>query len=459
MRARGGMRESECAAQVKKQRRLRLMPGRVLWVGLALGVIGIAILWIWGIRNVGLLPDVGDPFDVAVALKPIVIPDSENAFVLYTQAKAKLPGYPRGFGDIDFARVTWSQARDDLRLFVDRIGQALEIWREGTDRPNALYHQPAEIAWDTPLPVIQDLGTLVQMAGLEGSRHEEKGEMAAAWTWYRAMLRSSRHVGMNGVLVQRMMGAYHHRLAARRILHWAADPRVGGQDLREALAEALVADALTPPISLALKLDYAVQQRDLVELKGILREISMPGGRFGWLEQVVIRTGAKPQIQRFRLHATNDVERSRRAIRLVYANWLPQTDRLPSARAPIALEKPLVLFAADPSAPPAARAVAPEDLAAAIDHTAIAREIYEPDRINSGRFSLSDVLWKNDGFFARETQRRAVLIVRLAAELYRREHGKMPVKAGELVGPYLKALPVGIDPDGLIPDLPTDKTN
>ncbi len=286
------------------------MPSRVLWVGLAFGVIGIAILWIWGIRNAGLLPDVGDPFDVAAILKPIVIPDSDNAFVLYAQAKDKLPKRSPGFANVDFATVTWFRAGEELRLFVDGIGQALEIWREGTDRPNALYHQSAEIAWDTPLPLVGDLATLVRMAGLEGSRHEEKGEMAEAWTWYRAMLRSSRHVGMNGVLVERMIGAMHLRLASRRIVHWAADPRVDAKLLRQALADALAADTMTPPLSLALKLDYAVEQRDLVELKGILREISMPGGRYGWLEQMANSTGAKPQIQRFRLRATNDVERS-----------------------------------------------------------------------------------------------------------------------------------------------------
>jgi hypothetical protein len=37
-----------------------------------------------------------------------------------------------------------------------------------------------------------------------------------------------------------------------------------------------------------------------------------------------------------------------------------------------------------------------------------------------------------------------VLIVRLAAELYGREHGAAPATAGALVGPILKELPEGI---------------
>ena len=46
-----------------------------------------------------------------------------------------------------------------------------------------------------------------------------------------------------------------------------------------------------------------------------------------------------------------------------------------------------------------------------------------------------------------EPRRRAVLIVKLAAELYRREQGKLPANAGLLLDGYLKELPAGIKPD------------
>jgi hypothetical protein len=44
-----------------------------------------------------------------------------------------------------------------------------------------------------------------------------------------------------------------------------------------------------------------------------------------------------------------------------------------------------------------------------------------------------------------------VLIVRLAAELYRREHGTSPATAGVLVGQQLKELTEGIAADDPIP--------
>ena len=50
------------------------------------------------------------------------------------------------------------------------------------------------------------------------------------------------------------------------------------------------------------------------------------------------------------------------------------------------------------------------------------------------------------------TPARAVLIVKLAAELYRRERGKPPISVESLLGSYLKELPDGIEQYEPIPD-------
>lgn len=47
----------------------------------------------------------------------------------------------------------------------------------------------------------------------------------------------------------------------------------------------------------------------------------------------------------------------------------------------------------------------------------------------------------------RERFRQARLVVHLATELYRREHGEGPPSPEALVGPYLKALPEWFGPD------------
>ena len=65
-------------------------------------------------------------------------------------------------------------------------------------------------------------------------------------------------------------------------------------------------------------LEYLMFLRNLEEMRLMVKDIPMPGGRFGVLEQMVAATGAKPQIQRICLRATNDVERSRRT-RLIHS--------------------------------------------------------------------------------------------------------------------------------------------
>ncbi len=281
--------------------------------------------------------------------------------------------------------------------------------------------------------------------------------MEEAWTRYRAMLRSSRHAGMNGVIMERLVGAAMFELAARRIVHWAADARVDARLMRRALDDIVAADAMTPPLSRALKLDYLMAMRDLGELRVMVQDIPMPGGRSGWLEQAVAATGAKPAIQRVRLQATNDVERSRRVARLLLANWLAQADKPASERAPIAIFKPNVIFAADAGAPPAVRTVAPQVLDKAIDHAAFARELFRPDERLVGGSTLWNAPWDERYSLGREPRRRAVLIVKLAAGLYRREQGKAPTRAGDLVGGYLKVLPEGINPEEAIPEYPSEE--
>ena len=59
--------------------------------------------------------------------------------------------------------------------------------------------------------------------------------------------------------------------------------------------------------------------------------------------------------------------------------------------------------------------------------------------------------WEGESPLAREPRRRAVLIVKLAAELYRREHGRPPENAGALLHGCLKELPNGISRDEEIP--------
>ena len=140
-------------------------------------------------RDVNELPDIGDPFDVEEVRRVVVMSDDENAFVKYNDARRQLTRYPRALVGLDWAKLTWSNAGKEVQDYVVANRPALATWREGTERPDAMYHQPGHLAADTLLPVSEGIRTLGRLAGLEGSRHEEQGEMNEAWGWYKAMLR------------------------------------------------------------------------------------------------------------------------------------------------------------------------------------------------------------------------------------------------------------------------------
>ncbi len=447
---------SELTTQnVARERSSRILgrfgPGWLLAAWIAFGLATILGVSIWGVRSLRGLPDVGDPFDVAAARRPIAIADKDNAYVAYAAADAGGFRIPAGLAKVDFKALTWSEAGPDVREFLGQNRSVLAIWREGSERPDALYHQPGASAVDTLLPLSQDMRLVALLAGLEGSRLEQDGAMGRAWEWYRAMLRFSRHVGRHGCLIERHIGAAVHEVATRRILRWAADPRVDTGQLRRALDETLAADALTAPLSDALKFEYMMYLRDLDELRVMvnLKEVPLPGGKGGLMEGLTSQMGIRAPVQRALLRASNDVERSRRAMRLLFANWMAQVDRPAAMRAGVAVREPALIYATDPTAPAAANAVSPEFLAKALDRNALSRSIFHFDE--PGYRPYQAEVWEGKGPLARERRRRSTLIVRLAAELYRREHGAAPPTAGALLGNYLKDLPEGIAPGDPIP--------
>lgn len=451
------MKTSGLSLPIRAQHALRVTPARVVGSLVFSALVAALGIWIWQLRNAGELPDVGDPFDVALARRPIAIADDDNAYVAYADAYRKFvePSdelWRVVWPDDERDAFVWSSAdariRGSLGEYLAKNREALEIWRKGSERPDAVYYQPANGTFDSLLPLVNPVSLLARIALLEASRRIENGEMEQAWVWYRSVLRCSRLIGRHGFPVLRVRGAKLHALAAAHIARWAADRRVDARLLRQALDETQAADALTSPVSEMLKIEYLACLHELQEPTAVIRELHQPGSNPSWLA----RRAPPPVLfglERFRLRAANDPEMSGRAIKILFANWLAQVDRLPSERARVAIEKPTLIYAADPTAPPAASAVSPERLSAAIDHTTLARLMYRHEMTRDA----GPPLWSWDGNqpLAQERRRRAALTLILAAELYWREHGAPPSKARDVVGPYLEALPEGINADDPIP--------
>ena len=168
------------------RKRLRQL-GRVTLV-LAIGLtVAATALSVWWLNSLNGLPDIGDPFDVA-AFRAFRVPDDQNAFNFLRRAEEKLTPTPSHLAP------SWSQADPKLREWVKANRQAIELFQQGADQPDA-----ANPDGDSGVNC-QRLALLVL---LEAGRREESGDMAGAWDCYRAILRTATHTRRRGSLAQR----------------------------------------------------------------------------------------------------------------------------------------------------------------------------------------------------------------------------------------------------------------
>jgi hypothetical protein len=393
-----------------------------------LAMIAVPPLW-WSVQLLGL-PDVGDPFDVQ-AFRSFTIPDDRNAVVLYLQAGDRLKPLNTSSqkqGEKIDPNVPWSQAHPTVRRWVEESREAMALYRQGTERPDAFNPgDPSDAGFYKLSGVLYSFKTL---ALLEASRLEERGDMAEAWGWYRAGLRSTYHLGVRGTLVSRIMANHLHGELRERSSYWAADPRTSPALIRRALDDVVACGAFTPSESYMLKAEYLGVDR-------ILNQRNNPGR-----ELIVARLRARLNSGSFQLDPDQaraiadawrvwrrEPERSRRVIRLAIANWLAYYDLPPDRRPPPDpnLSGPHDFYAFGPEAPAQARTLSPAALDRWLNSTADAQEL-----INR---------WDLRAFRVRERAKHRALVILLASELYRRDHKKDPPSDQALLGPYLKELP------------------
>ncbi len=414
----------------------------VLWVGrsrrrilsailILLVMIVIPPVW-WATQLLGL-PDIGEPFDIK-AFRAYTIPDDRNAFVIYRQAHAALKPISkfekRTASQVDFF-ARWPKSSPGMRRWSEENRAALALYLQGAEKPDAFDSDRG--------PSHLQIQSFRFLALLEGSRLEEQGDMAGAWTCYRAMLRSLHHIGMHAPAIRRMVAQRWHIELFDRLKTWAADPRTTTAMLRKALDDVVACESLSPSELDTLRLEYLEMERMLDDPKGPGRQMppswfmAMPNHPFtrplfftlmAWTNQEQIYS----VLDAWRVWR-REPERSRRVIRLVIANWLAYYDLPPEARPRPDLSLPSATdyYAFGPEAPAGARAVSPESLDRWVNSSHDARIMLSLLNLSSIRMDE----WANH---------RNPLIL-LGTELYRRDHGKDPPTPEELVGPYLKRLP------------------
>ena len=413
------------------RKRLRQLLRVMLVVTICLAVAA-GVLAIWWLTSLNGLPDIGDPFDVA-AFRTFRLPDDQNAFTFFRRAWKAVEPVP----NIDF-----SETNPEFRAFVEANRPAVELIVKGAGQVDGISGPVGEPLpgennsdLDAAYPLQASSWGLIGMMLTEGGLREERGDMAGAWDCYRAVLRMTVHVRRRERLKDRARVTLWLPSLRKDLATWAADPRTTILQVRRALEEVVECRPMPEWDAFTLKIEYldlmrfldrrVVPPREQIEEEWTYRlgEMQLPVDLALGLYQVKRRFAREP-------------ERSRRVIRLLFANWLAHVEhpgqRKPAARARFPIAKwtnGVLLYQVSPDAPADARALSPQEVASWLVTTNDAKLAFR------GRF----VAWPT----VRRAEQRSYreLLVLLAAEIYRRERGALPPSDEALVGTYLQSLP------------------
>jgi hypothetical protein len=414
------------------RKRLRQLLRVIVVLSLVVAV-GAAALAIWWLTSLNGLPDIGEPFDVA-AFRAFSVADDQNAFTFLRRAQEKLTPPPPSLA------LSWSKADAESREWVEANREAIALFQQGAEQSDA-----ANPAGESVVNG-QRLAFLVL---LEGERRQVRGDTAAAWDCYRAVLRMATHTRRRGSLPQRQdLDAYWNRFLQQRLETWAADPRTTIPQLRIALDEALQGEPRPDWDAFAIKAGYLEMMRALEQpiLLFTREEIQWESTyRLGDMQLSPDMVDYLLAARRFLLR---EPERSRRVLRLLCANWLAQVEtqeprsRRPAVRALFfwqtspnptgKISTNVPLYPVSPLAPVGARALPPQKVASWLVTTSdvkvrilVANTCQRP--------------WSPDRL--RDRAAYSQLVIMLATEIYHRERGALPPSLEALVGTYLKSLP------------------
>jgi hypothetical protein len=430
--------ESPAAVRGTSSKTLQLLRKRLRQLGRIVFVvtIGLAVaagaLAIWWLNSLNGLPDIGDPFDVA-AFRSFTLPDEKNAFTFFRRSwKTIDPIYGGG----------WSETNPEFRAFVEANRPAVELFINGAEQGDGISGPVGEPLpgennsdLDSAYPLQASSWGLIGMTLMEGGLREERGDMGGAWDCYRAVLRMTVHVRRRERLKDRVRVTLWLPILQKHLETWAADKRTTVHQVRRALEEVVESRPMPEWDAFTLKIEYLDLMRFLDRLVVLPREQMDEewAYRLGDMQLPVDLARDLYQVKR---GLAREPERSRRLVRLLFANWLAHAEhpaqRKPAARARFHIAKQtngVLLYHVSPDAPAGARALSPQEVASWLVTT------------NDAKLALRYGFLSWPSVRGREQRSYRGMLKVLAGEVYRRERGALPPSDEALVGTYLKSLP------------------
>ncbi|MFN0050760.1 MAG: hypothetical protein ACKV0T_01125, partial [Planctomycetales bacterium] len=344
-----------------------------------------------------------------------------NAYTLYRQAKDALrppkdPLWRQWF----LGRGAVNELDEASLEYLESNREALELFREGSERPDAwwpgLNEQPP-IA--SPMDY-QDWYCFTTLAAVEALRLEQGDSPAQAWPWYRCMLQASRHCFRHSSLSELGIGAVIHGHAVTGITRWSNETAVDSATLRMALEETATIYEGGSPLSEILRAEFLAQWETLSDPVGVwirTRNLST-----GWT-QTAIMGGVERRILQFLFYAWGEPEVGRRTLEHLWGNLLSQCDLPPELRVVSSATNKEILY--ETPADPQTGRLAPAEIERLLFASPLAGRMPRPQQLLQVR--------------DQEEMTQQSLRLHLATVLFRRERGREPKSSEELRDGYLEA--------------------
>ena len=345
------------------------------------------------------------------------IAEAENSFTFYRSASLMLPPIPLNSGvdssigleTLKFQRG-WESVPEDVRVYLTKSNRALAQWRLGTELDDGVYIDVSTANWMTELSVVRDLQIFSQLAILHAVRCLDEGKPNEAWQWLKAILRSSRHSGKHGFLVERLTGLTLHETAAQAIAVWATHESASLKDVETALVEVRDIFKLTSPASEIIKVEYVTSVNTILAGREVLDKL--------------VKYQAPNQLVGGYMFVNGEPQLSLAVMRHAVANFLSQCDLPPwergTAEPRLGLYRPMGV-----ETPPL---MDPDRLADGVRNSVIARDLMP-------NFSACILVVDE------EQTRQNALEVCLLMEIYRRKKGEYPTSMSLLVPELLPEIP------------------
>lgn len=383
-------------------------------VPVAIVLILLSLPFLYRVRQLRGLPDIGEPFDVE-AFGTVDIAAEDNAYVEYRAAVSALVDCTASTEAFDKAMEEgWAGADTATRKWVTDNAGTLDLWRQGTEKPDALYHQPEDVRFDTSLEIDLELRNFGQLASLNGSRFEAEGDFNEAWRWYRAIFRCSRHTGRHGTWYGRLIGTALYDYTHRAMIDLASRPGVDAALLRRAIDDVVADFEMTAPISTTLKSEY-------LSMRNLVKSLS--------LDELGGLSDSPETLSGIALYFTGEPELVWGTTRLAYANYLQCIDE-PRHMRPKRRPGDWGLFAVDVPVLRSRTTVTPAEIVSLLNRSLLV-----------GVLMSRSTFQQFDDAIGRELAKQATLIVTLAVQCYHRERGHFPQQLEDLVDSYLDQLP------------------